>query len=85
MIAVYEYLHWEKISGTKGLFNLLEKSITRISGWKLMADKSMLEIRYLLKERVLKHFGKKLLREMVDSLSPDVFRSRLHAFLEDVV
>lgn len=37
LITVYRYLHGENTVGTKGLFNLVEKSIKRANGW--MPDK----------------------------------------------
>lgn len=37
LITMYRYLHGENILGTKGLFNLVEKSIRRANGW--MPDK----------------------------------------------
>lgn len=42
---VFRYLHMEKISDSGGLFNLADKSITRINGWKFNLDKFSLEIR----------------------------------------
>lgn len=38
-------LHREKILGTRGLFNLLQKGRTRTSGWKLKPNTCKLEIR----------------------------------------
>lgn len=39
------FSHREKMSGTKRLFNLTGKGITRTSGWKLRPDKFKLEER----------------------------------------
>lgn len=35
LITEYKCLYKEQISGTKGLFNLSRKGITRTNGWKL--------------------------------------------------
>lgn len=34
-----KYLHGEKIPGTKGFFNLMEKGIIRTNGWELKLEK----------------------------------------------
>lgn len=43
LITVYRYLHGKNILGTKGLFNLVKKSIKRANGWT--PDKFKCEIR----------------------------------------
>lgn len=68
--------------GAKRHFNLSERDITRTNTWKLKPYKFKAEIKgKCFKVRIIKHLNK-LLREAVDSLFLDVFRSKLVHFLE---
>lgn len=73
------YLHWEKILGIKGFFNIAATRIIpkdNTSGWKLKSPGFKLEIRdTFLIARVISHWIK-LPREMEDSPSFDVLKSK---------
>lgn len=74
------YLHGEKISDTKGFFNLEEKGIMKMNCWKLEPYKFKLERRYTFNTE-----GEGIPREVIDSLSLQVCESRLAALLEDML
>lgn len=46
LIAVYKYLHGERMPATKGVSNLAEKTRVGVTDWKLKLDKFVLETKH---------------------------------------
>ena len=77
MIQVYKYLRCGSHSGESGLFSVVRGDRTRSNGLKLQHRK-------FFTVRVMEHWNR-LLREVVESPPLEIFKTRLDAYLCDVV
>ena len=84
-IQVYKYLRCGSHSGEAGLFSVVRGDRTRGNGLKLLQRKFRTNVcKNLFTVRLTEHWNR-LPREVVESPSLEIFKTRLDAYLCDVV